>query len=320
MPPLRVLVTRRLPGIALSMLEGRFHVDLQRSDRSLTTGELRLRIRKAHGLLCLPSDRVDRSVLEAAPLLRAIANCAVGVDNIDLDEARRRGIGVTNTPRVLTAATADLTWALILAVTRRVVEGDRLVRAGNFAGWSPTLLLGRSLEGKVLGVVGMGRIGRAVAKRARAFSMEVVYFSRTRLRRQEETVLGAHYLPLKRLLITADVLTLHLPRTPQTKELLGFQELARMKHGAFLINTSRGDIVHEPALIGALRSGRLAGAGLDVYAREPKVPARLRRMKQVVLLPHIGSATLETREAMATTAARNLIAMLERKASPNQVA
>jgi len=316
---LRVLVTAPIPGEALSRLRESFRVDLNRSGRKLSSREMRRRIARAHGLLCLPSDRIDRTILAAGPHLKGIANCAVGTDNIDLTEAERRGIIVTNTPGVLTAATADLTWALILAVTRRLVEGDRLVRKGRFAGWSPTLLLGRSLEGKVLGVIGMGRIGRAVAARASAFGMRVAYFSRTPLAREDERKLRWRRLPLRKLLSVADVITLHLPSTPETRRLIGPTQLSLMKKGAFLINTSRGDIVDEPALIASLRSGRLAAAGLDVYAREPRIPRALLRMEKTVLLPHIGSATLETRIAMASLAATNLIALLEGRHPPHRV-
>ena len=319
MPRKRILLTRRIPGPAMALLSRRFEVDLNLADRALTPAGLRRRIRRAHGLLCLPSDRIDRPVMEAAACLEGIANCAVGVNNIDLEAAHRRGITVTNTPGVLTAATADLTWALILAVTRRVVEGDRMVRAGRFRGWGPELLLGSSLEGKVLGVIGMGRIGRAVAGRAAAFSMQLAYFSRTRLSPGEEARMQARFLPLRKLLATADVLTIHLPLSRQTRGLLRAGEFGAMKRGAYLVNTSRGEILEESALIGALKSGRLAGAGLDVYAREPHIPAALLRMRQVVLLPHIGSATRETREAMAMTAANNLLAILSGKEPPNRV-
>jgi len=319
MPRLRVLVTQPLPGPALSRLRQSFLVDLNRSGRSLTSAEIRRRIGRAHGLLCLPSDRIDESILARAPHLKGIANCAVGVDNIDLWEAQRRGIIVTNTPGVLTAATADLTWALILAVTRRIVEGDRLVRRRQFAGWSPTLLLGRSLEGKSLGVIGMGRIGRAVASRAQAFSMKVSYCSRSPLSPREERRLGARRLPLRKLLGVADVLTIHLPSTPSTRNLIGRTELGSMKRGSFLVNTSRGDIVDESALIASLRSGHLSGAGLDVYAREPRIPAELLRMEQTVLLPHIGSASVETRIAMASLAASNLTAVLRGRRPANAI-
>jgi glyoxylate reductase len=284
----------------------------------MTRTELRRALRDAEGLLCTPVDRIDRWILRSAPRLRGIANCAVGVDNLDLEEARRLGIPVSNTPGVLSAATADLTWALILAVTRRVVEGDRLVREGRW-GWSPTFHLGHSLQGKTLGILGMGRIGREVARRAAAFSMRTIYWSRTRLPSHAEARWKARYRPLRRLLAAADVLSIHLPGTRATRGLLGAGEFAALKRGAVLINTARGEILSEAALVHALRSGRLSGAGLDVYAREPHVPRALLAMPQVVLLPHIGSATVETRQAMAMTAAVNLVAMLHGRKPPNAV-
>lgn len=316
----RVLVTRRIPEPALAYLARRCRVRLHAPDRPMTRTELRRQIGEADGLLCTPVDRIDRWILRSARRLRGIANCAVGTDNLDLEEARRLGIPVTNTPGVLSAATADLTWALILAVTRRVVEGDRLVRAGRFPGWSPTFHLGRSLQGKTLGILGMGRIGREVALRAAAFSMRTLYWSRTRLSGRAEAGCRAHYRPLRRLLASSDVLTLHLPGGRGTRGLLGWRELALLKPGAVLINTSRGEIVVEAALIRALRSGKLGGAGLDVYAREPRIPGPLLAMSQVVLLPHIGSATVETRQAMAMMAAVNLLAMLDGRTPPNLVA
>jgi len=318
-PRPRVLVTRCLPGPALALLSRTCRIDLNRSDRNLTSAEIRNRIGSAEGLLCLPVDRIDASILRAAPRLRGIANCAVGVDNIDLEEAKRRGILVANTPGVLTAATADLTWALLLAVTRRVVEGDRAMREGKFLGWAPAFMLGRSLGGRVLGVVGMGRIGQAVARRAPGFGVSVAYYSRSRLAPRGERGLRARYLPLARLLATSDIVTIHVPLTQRTRGMIGSRELTLMKPGSFLINTSRGEVVEEGALIKELRSGRIAGAGLDVYAREPKVPSALRRLPQVVLLPHLGSATVETREEMGRMAAENLLAILHGRRPPNLV-
>lgn len=319
MPRKRVLITGPIAGRAVALLSRRYEVDLHPDERPLSPPQLLKRIRSAHGLLCLPPDRIDERVLDAAPLLEGIANCAVGVNNIDLEKTRRRGIPVSNTPGVLSEATADLTWALILAVVRRVVEGDRMIREGRFRGWSPNLLLGRSLEGKVLGILGMGRIGRAVAERARGFSMRVAYFSRSRLPQTTERRLEARFLSLSRLLSLSDVISIHLPLTPRTRGYLQARHFSRMKRGATLVNTSRGEILDERALVKALRSGRISGAGLDVYAHEPRVPRTLLRMKQVVLLPHIGSATKETREAMAITAAANLVAMLSGKKVPNLV-
>ncbi len=313
-----VLVTRKIPTPALAYLARRCRVRLHAPDRPMTRAELRRQIRDVDGLLCTPVDRIDRWILRAAPRLRGIANCAVGVDNLDLEEARRLRLPVSNTPGVLSAATADLTWALILAVTRRVVEGDRLIRAGRFPGWSPTFHLGRSLQGKTLGILGMGRIGREVARRAAAFSMRTIYWSRTRRPRGAGSS-GPRYRPLRQLLAASDVLTIHLPGGPATRGLLGARELALLKPGAVLVNTARGEILVESALVAALRSGKLSGAGLDVYPHEPRVPRPLLAMPNVVLLPHIGSATVETRQAMAMMAAVNLMAMLDGRKPPNPV-
>jgi glyoxylate reductase len=277
---------------------------------------LRAGVGNADGLLCLLTDRVDADLLAAAPRLRAVANCAVGYDNVDLAAAAARGIVVTNTPDVLTEASADLAFALILAAARRIVEGDQLVRSGRWRGWRPDQLLGNDVHGATLGIVGLGRIGAAVARRAHGFDMRVVYWSRRRLRRPAA---GARWLSLDRLLATADVVTLHVPLTEATRGLIGARELARMKPTAVLVNTSRGPVVDEAALIAALRRRRIAAAGLDVFAREPDVPAALRTLPNVVLTPHVASATTATRGAMAALAARNLAAALAGRRPPNAV-
>ncbi|HKS16617.1 MAG TPA: D-glycerate dehydrogenase [Planctomycetota bacterium] len=263
--------------------------------------------KRSEALITLLTDRVDRSVLEAGKNLRVVANVAVGVDNIDIETATRLGILVTNTPGVLTESTADLAWALILAVARRVVEGDALVRAGRFKGWGFDLLRGLELRGKTLGIVGAGRIGGAVARRARGFGMKVLVHSRTR------------GVPLQTLLKSSDVVSLHTPLTPASRHLIGAAELRLMKPTAILVNTARGPIVDEKALAEALRKRRIAGAGLDVYEREPKVHPGLMRLKNVVLLPHLGSATDDTRRAMLDTAVKNVKAALAGKRPPNLV-
>jgi lactate dehydrogenase-like 2-hydroxyacid dehydrogenase len=226
---------------------------------------------------------------------------------------------VTNTPDVLTDATADLTWALLLDVARRVTEGDRLVRAGRWIGWTPEFMLGTEVTGKTLGIIGMGRIGKAVASRARGFRMRVLYHSRTRLSAEEERALGAEWRTFHSLLEEADFVSLHAPYTAETHHLIGEDELARMKPGSFLINAGRGALVDEQALIRALRERRIAGAALDVYEREPEVPEELKRMEQVVLAPHLGSATRETREAMARMAVENLMAFFSGRKPPHLV-
>ena len=280
-------------------------------DRPIGREELLRVVRGKDGLLTLLTEVIDGQVMEAAgPQLRVIANMAVGYNNIDVKEASRRGVAVTNTPGVLTETTADLAWALMLAVCRRVVEADRFVREGRFTGWSPTLFLGSDVWGRVLGVVGMGRIGRAVARRARGFQMQVLYFSRRRLPPSEEQELGAQYRPLEALLRESDVVTLHVELNETTRHLIDRRALALMKPTAFLINTSRGPVVDEAALVEALREGRLAGAGLDVFEREPELHPGLAELPNVVLLPHIASASLDTRSRMARMAAENLLAAL----------
>jgi len=254
----------------------------------------------------MPTDTVDAEVMDAGPL-RVISNHAVGVDNIDLDAARERGIVVTNTPGVLTEATADLAMALLLATARRVVEGDRLMREGRFEGWGPTVLRGADLWGARLGIVGMGRIGSAVARRAEAFGVEIVHHSRS----------GG--LALSELVETADFISLHCPLTAVTRHLIGEVELRSMKETAILINTARGAVVDEAALARALSGGWIAGAGLDVYADEPRPHPGLVGLDNVVLLPHLGSATWRTRQRMAELAARNLIAALRGEEPPHPV-
>lgn len=251
------------------------------------------------GLLALLIHEIGETTLSRAPL-RIVANCAVGVDNVDLEAARRRGVAVTHTPEVLTEDVADLTWALVLAVTRRVVEGDRFVRAGRWSGWRPDLLLGRSLGSLTLGVVGAGRIGRAVLARAGAFGLRRLYASRSALPPEVEADLGAERRTLEELLAEADVVSLHVPLTDATRHLIDREALGRMKRGAWLINTARGPVVDEAALAEALdpESGRLAGVGLDVFEREPQIHPRLLELPNTVLLPHVGSATAETRRRM----------------------
>jgi glyoxylate reductase len=262
------------------------------------------------GILAVLTRRIGAPEMERLPRLRVVANMAVGYDNVDLDAAQNRGVLVSNTPDVLTGATAELTWALILAVARRVGEGERLVRAGAWTGWEPTQLLGTGLGGRLLGIVGGGRIGREVGRRAGAFGMRVAYWSRTR-RLDWERETGAEHAPeLGDLAARADVLSIHLASTAGTRGLVDGAMLDRMPEGAILINTARGDIVDEPALVDRLEAGRLL-AGLDVFAAEPRVPDRLRTLDNVVLLPHLGSATRDTRQAMFDLAWDNLLRGLQ---------
>jgi glyoxylate reductase len=271
------------------------------------------------GLLPLLVDTIDREVMDAAPKLRIIANCAVGFDNIDLDSAKKRGILVTNTPGVLTETTADLTWALILSVARRTPQADRFTRAKKFRGWELDLCLGKEITGRCLGIVGMGRIGKAVASRARNFRMEVVYTDPKRLEKQQEKALQAMRLPLDDLLSRADIVSLHVNLTPETHHLISGEKLNLMKKDAILVNVSRGPVVDEKALAEALERKTIWGAGLDVYEREPAVEPKLLALDNAVLLPHIGSASRETRLTMAMTAARNLVQGLKGERPDNLV-
>ena len=280
-------------------------LDVHPGGQDLAHDELCARVRGKQALIPLITNRVDRDVIDAGSELRVIANVAVGYNNIDIAYARERGVIVTNTPDVLTDATADLTWALILAITRRVCEGDRLVRAGGWKGWTLDFLLGTQLDGKQLGIVGMGRIGQAVARRARAFGMRVAFTSR----RQISTD-GTTRLPLDQLLMSSDVVLIHVPLLPDTKHLIDQRALVRMKRSAYLVNTSRGPVVDEAALAWALRERVISGAALDVYENEPVVHPDLLTLENVVLAPHLGSGTAETRTAMADLAASNVIAVL----------
>jgi glyoxylate reductase len=315
----RLFLTRAVPDRVLAALKKSFHLEANRRDRPLLRSELLRGMTRADGMIAMLSDAIDASMIAAAPTLRIIANYAVGYNNIDVAAATRRGIVVTNTPGVLTEATADLTWALILAVVRRLPEGEALARSGRWTGWAPTQLVGGDLYGKTLGIIGMGRIGQAVARRAAGFSMEVVYYQRHRLPSSDERRLRARYRPLSRLLKASDVVSLHVPLTKQSRHLIDRRALRSMKPTAYLINTARGPIVDEAALIGVLERKQIAGAGFDVYEQEPKIPARLRRLKNVVLLPHLGSATRETRLRMGMMVLENLTACFAGRRPPNRV-
>ncbi|HEU4599289.1 MAG TPA: D-glycerate dehydrogenase [Solirubrobacterales bacterium] len=304
-------VTNWIPQPAVELLRRAGEVRADERKQPLPRADLLELVAGADAAVTLLHDRVDDELLAAAgPQLRCVANVAVGYDNIDLEAAARRGVIVTNTPGVLDDATADLTWALILAATRRLAEGDRLVRSGRPWSWGMSFMLGSSLRGKLLGIVGLGGIGRRVAERARAFGMEVAYHSRHPAPAEVEAALGAERMPLEQLLAAADVLSLHCPLTPETHHLIGVAELAAMKPSAVLINAARGPIVDERALAEALAGGEIAGAGLDVYEHEPRVEPALLGLDNVVLIPHLGSATVETRTAMAELAARNAIAVV----------
>jgi lactate dehydrogenase-like 2-hydroxyacid dehydrogenase len=306
-----IVVTRAIPAPGLELLAAAAPTWVSPHDRPLEREELFAAAAGARALVTLVHDRVDAQLLDAAgDGLQVVANVAVGVDNIDLAACAAAGVTVTNTPGVLTEATADLAFALILMTTRRLGEGERLVRAGTPWSWNMFMLLGTGLQGKTLGIVGLGQIGSAVARRARAFGMEISYTGRRAADSGLEAELDARRLTLEQLLESADVVSLHCPLTPETRQLIDAAALARMKPEAFLVNTTRGPVVEEAALAAALRDGRLAGAGLDVYEREPAVHPELLTLDNVVLLPHLGSATVETRTAMAVLAARNTVAVL----------
>jgi glyoxylate reductase len=307
----RIVVTRRIPESAVALLAAAGDVWLSPDDLQLSVDELHEVVAGADGVVTLLHDRIDDAFLDAAgPQLRVVANVAVGFDNVDLDACRSRGVVVTNTPGVLTDATADLAFALLLMVTRRLGEGERMVRAGHRWSWSLDFHLGRGIQGKTLGIVGLGQIGTAVARRARAFGMEVVYTRRHRADPALEAELAADFLALDDLLAACDVVSLHCPLTSETRHLIDARRLRLMRPGAFLVNTTRGPVVDEGALVEALLDGVIAGAGLDVFEREPDVHPGLLELENVVLLPHLGSSTVETRNAMAELAARNAAAVL----------
>jgi glyoxylate reductase len=302
----RVLITQPIPEPGPSLIaEAIGEVEVSPQDRPLSREELLGKVRGRDGVLCLLTDRIDAEVLDAARGCSVFANMAVGYNNIDVDAASSRGILVTNTPGVLTESTADLTWTLILAVSRRVVEGDREMRSGRFTGWGPCYMLGGDVTGRTLGLIGPGRIARAVAERAVGFRMPLIYSGRRES--PELEALGARKLNLDELLAESDFVSLHVPLTDETRHLIDARALTLMKPTTYLINTSRGPVVDERALVEALKSGRIAGAGLDVYEEEPRMAEGLADCPNAVLLPHLGSATIATRAEMSRKAAENLI-------------
>jgi glyoxylate reductase len=289
----------------LSQLEAIGAVDVFAGEGAMPPADLRARVAGKNALVSMLTEQIDKIVIDAGAQLKIIANVAVGYNNIDVPYARSRGIVVTNTPDVLTESVADFTWALILSITRRLSEGERLVRKGEWKGWAFDFMLGAELGGKQLGLIGMGRIGRAVAARARAFGMRVAYASRS-----ERDVPDAEPVSLDRLLNTSDVISLHVPLTPETRHLIDKRALTRMKRSAYLVNTSRGPVVDEEALAWALEQRLIAGAALDVYENEPAIHPSLLPLENVMLVPHLGSGTVETRTAMASLAVKNVIEVL----------
>ncbi len=308
--PGTLLISRHLPEPALAHARARASVRLPAADRRLEREELQEHLRDADGLVCLLTDTVDEALLAGASRLRVVANVAVGYNNVDVPAATRRGIVVTNTPGVLTETTADFTWALLLATARRVAEADAFTRAGQFTEWGLMLLLGGDVHGKTLGILGLGRIGRAVARRAQGFTMRILYHDAVRDLEAEQS-LGVVYCDRDTILREADFVTLHVPLLPETRHYVAERELRLMKPTAYLVNAARGPVVDEGALVRGLQEGWIAGAGLDVYEEEPRVHPGLLDCPNVVLAPHIASASRETRLRMATMAVEDALAVLE---------
>ncbi len=315
----RAFVTRKVYPQAVAILQEDCVVDYRDTLEVADPETLRRKLQHADGVVCQLTDAMTDELMAAAPKLKVISQVAVGYDNVDVAAATARGIVVTNTPGVLTESTADLTFALLLGVARRVTEAERYLRAGKWKRWDIDLLAGIDLCGKTLGIVGMGRIGKAVARRAQGFSMRILYSSPNPLPESEAQELRAQHVPLRMLLQNSDFVSVHVPYREATHHLIGIDELSIMKRGAFLVNTSRGPVVHEAALVAALEEGMLSGAGLDVFEEEPKVHEGLLARDDVVLLPHIGSATVATRTRMCTLAAENCVAVLKGERPKNPV-
>ena len=306
---MKIFVTRKIPGSALDSLKGTNHeVEISEFDRVLTREELLEKVKGVDGLLCLLTDKIDEEVMQAAGTgLKAISNYAVGFDNVDVSAATKRGIVVTNTPSdEVNEAVAEHTWALILSLARRIVEADEATRRGAYKGWEPDIFLGTGLLGKTLGIVGLGRIGSMVARRSKGYNMRVLYHKRTK-DPQAESELGVEFAELDILLATSDVVTLHVPLTDETRHMVNKEAFSKMKKGAYLINTARGSIVDEHDLVNALKEGRLAGAALDVFDNEPNIDPELVGMENVILTPHIASATWEAREKMGQQAVSGIL-------------
>ncbi|KPJ74124.1 glyoxylate reductase [candidate division TA06 bacterium DG_78] len=306
----KVLLTKMLPQAGIDSLKKRVELEIYHDEKLISKKEIIERMQDKNGLICLLGDPIDAEVISAGKKLKIIANYAVGYNNIDIKEATRRKIAVTNTPGVLTETTADLTFSLILSVARKIVEADTFVREGKFIGWEPMLFLGSDVHHKTLGIIGLGRIGRAVANRARGFGMRIIYFEPERLPEEVERECGAEYQGLDNVLKESDIITVHVPLTESTHHLIAQKEFSLMKKGAYVINVSRGPVVDEKALVEALRDKKIAGCALDVFEREPKIEQELLDLPNTVLVPHIGSASVETRTRMAVMVAENIIAVL----------
>ncbi len=316
----KVYLTRELPKPALDMLRAEVDLEMNPHDRVVTREELLKGVKGKDGLLCLLTETIDGEVMDAGlPTLKGIANYAVGFNNIRVEEATKRGLPVSNTPGVLTETTADLAWTLLMASARRIVEADRFQRAGKYKGWAPMLFLGQDIYGKTLGIVGFGRIGEAVARRAKGFDMRVVYYDAFRRKPEEEKKLGVEYLPFDDLLRQSDFVSIHVNLDETTHHLFSEKQFSLMKPTAHLVNSSRGPVVDERALVEALKAKKIAGAGLDVFEYEPEMVPGLAELDNVTIVPHIASASVETRTKMATMAAANLLAMLKGEPIPNLV-
>jgi glyoxylate reductase len=305
----KVYVTSEIPEEGIELLEKFFEVEVNREDRNLSKDELISRIKNKDGVLCRLADVIDKEVIDNASGVKIFANYAVGFNNIDISEAKSRGVFVTNTPDVLTDTTADLAWALLFAAARRVVESDKFMRSGKFEKWSSKLLLGQDITGKTLGIIGLGKIGKAFGKKSIGFEMNILYYNRSRDEEFEQKY-GAEYVDMDALLRKSDFISIHLPLTDETRHFIGKNEFNKMKKTAILVNTARGPIIDEKALVEALKSRRIMAAGLDVYEREPEFEMELKDLDNVVMLPHIGSATAETRTNMALMAAQNIVEVL----------
>lgn len=307
---MKVLITRNIPRIGIELLRNQFEVDINPAGETLPRPMLKERIKNADAVLCLLTDQIDREIIDAAPRLKVISNHAVGYDNVDVAYATEKAIAVTNTPGVLTEATADFAWTLLMALSRKVVQGDKIVRTGKFEGWDPLFLLGADIVGKTLGIIGAGRIGTAVAERSAGWRMKILYFDNS-VNPRLETEFNARKVSLQTLLQESDFVTIHLPLSEETKHLISPQAFDWMKPNACLINTARGAIIDEDALVQALRQHKIAGAALDVYENEPALAEGLAELENVLLAPHIASATIETRDKMAEIAARNIIRIFQ---------
>ncbi len=310
----KILVTRQIPEAGLRLLRKHFLVEMNKEDRDFSQAELLRRLKGASGVVAMLGNKFDARVISRLDGVKVISNFAVGYNNVDVAAATKKGIAVTNTPGVLTDATADMVFGLLLAAARRIAEGDRLVRAGKFKGWTPMLMLGHDVSGKTIGIVGAGRIGTAVARRSSGFGMRILYFSHKRNKKIES--LGGRAVSLKTLLKESDFISVNVPLSAETEGMIGRKEIGLMKQTGILINTSRGEVVDEPALITALRNRKIAGAGLDVYVKEPDVRREFLKLDNVVLAPHLGSATFETRSRMSELAALNAIAVLKGERPP----